>query len=164
MSIQILGHANRANFNNIQQKQAPAFGSKLEIDDTWVKRQISGQYGREVPIQGTLDFYTMQPARARKPKKINSLFDEKTIDQLKKRLTKLFAKNGHDNEVQITMHCLDRPGEKFKEYMRCSMTVGGETKDFLAAAPVKGVKKSSLVKRSLQVYQLLLKTAQKAVK
>ena len=62
------------------------------------------------------------------------------------------------------MHGLDRPGEKFNEYMRCSMTVGDETKEFLASAPVKGFRKSNLVKRSVQVYQSLLKTAQKVVK
>ena len=62
---------NIENLNVNRQRKAPAFGSKVEIDDTSVKRQISGYYGKEVPIQGTLDFYTMKPVRLVKPKKIN---------------------------------------------------------------------------------------------
>jgi len=162
VSIQILGHENKLNLNTTQKK--PAFGSKLEIDDTLVKRQISGYYGREVPIQGTLDFYTMKPVSVLKPKKINSLFTEETIEILKKRLTKLFAKNGHDNKVEIAMHSLDRPGEKFNEYMRCSMTVGDETKFFLASASVKGFKKSSFVRNAVGTYEFMMQNAKKLVK
>ena len=155
---------NIENLNVNRQRKAPAFGSKVEIDDTSVKRQISGYYGKEVPIQGTLDFYTMKPVRLVKPKKINSLFTEETIETLKKRLTKLFAKNGHDNNVEIAMHCLDRPGEKFNEYMRCSMTVGDETKFFLASAPVKGFKKSSFVRNAVGTYEFMMKNTKKLVK
>lgn len=149
MSMKISSYENaKANFNN--QKQNPAFGSQVVIDDAQVKRELKGDFYHgnvgSIPLDG----------RGHKPTPLRANFSEEIIDKLKARLAKMFAKNGQDNAVEIALKSIEKPGEKYNEFMRCSMTVGDKTQNFIAMAPIEGVKKSSLVRNAVNVYDRLV--------
>ena len=150
MFVKILDHGNKANLNILQQKQNPAFGSKIKIDDTMIKRDLKGDFptgnAGSRPIEG-MSIKKVTP-------KAN--FSEEVVDKLKARLVKIFSKNGQANTIEIAMKSIENLGKKNNEFMRCSMTVGDKKQDFIAMAPIKGFKKSSLVRNAVNVYDRLV--------
>ena len=149
MSMRISNYGNtKVNFNN--QKQNPSFGSKVVIDDIKAKREIKGDFptgnSGSRPIEGM--------SIKKVPPKAN--FSEEIIDKLKARLVKVFAKNGQDNTVEIALKSIENLGEKNNEYIKCSMKIGEKSQDFIGMAPIKGFKKSSLVRNAVNVYDRLV--------
>ena len=111
MFVKILDHGNKANLNILQQKQNPAFGSKIKIDDTMIKRDLKGDFptgnAGSRPIEG-MSIKKVTP-------KAN--FSEEVVDKLKARLVKIFSKNGQANTIEIAMKSIENLGKKNNEFM-----------------------------------------------
>ena len=175
--MQISGYGNKANLNTNHQRQNMAFGSKVEIDDTAVKKQLR-EKTEKLLLADVYDHKEGEWGIDFKHKKVPVIkkthFTEPTIDKLTRRLTKLLVNNGQDDTVKISLNDIKQFNREKDEYMGCSITVTPKdgkpiSQNFLAMPTFKNGKgqvthSSSFFRNAVGAYEILMKNAQKVIK